>query len=137
MGPGCAGVLGWLLLVQAALQAAGKCWRRVPEQRAAEVSGLGHQSRGFGVHGGLECGACPVSPAAGGRPCDAKDFGHGSLVCACSATYCDTLDPVVLPALGTFVKYESSKAGKRLERSEGSFQRNAKTPGTRRGQMLA
>ncbi|XP_069650502.1 lysosomal acid glucosylceramidase isoform X2 [Haliaeetus albicilla] len=91
MGPGCAGVLGWLLLVQAALQAA-------------------------------------VSPAAGGRPCDAKDFGHGSLVCACSATYCDTLDPVVLPALGTFVKYESSKAGKRLERSEGSFQRNAKTP---------
>ncbi|KFP51305.1 Glucosylceramidase, partial [Cathartes aura] len=65
--------------------------------------------------------------AAGGRPCDAKDFGHGSLVCACSATYCDTLDPVVLPAPGTSVKYESSKAGKRLERSEGSFQRNAKT----------
>ncbi|XP_074895675.1 lysosomal acid glucosylceramidase-like isoform X2 [Buteo buteo] len=86
MGPGCAGVLGWLLLVQAVLQ------------------------------------------AAGGRPCDAKDFGHGSLVCACSATYCDTLDPVVLPALGTYVKYESSKAGKRLERSEGNFQRNAKTP---------
>uniref|UniRef100_A0A8D0KXU3 Glucosylceramidase n=1 Tax=Strix occidentalis caurina TaxID=311401 RepID=A0A8D0KXU3_STROC len=65
-----------------------------------------------------------------GRPCDARDFGHGSLVCACSATYCDTLDPVVLPAPGTYIKYESSKAGKRLERSQGSFQRNAKTPGT-------
>uniref|UniRef100_A0A663ELQ1 Glucosylceramidase n=1 Tax=Aquila chrysaetos chrysaetos TaxID=223781 RepID=A0A663ELQ1_AQUCH len=38
MGPGCAGVLGWLLLVQAALRAAGKCWHRVPEQRAAEVT---------------------------------------------------------------------------------------------------
>ncbi|XP_074422506.1 lysosomal acid glucosylceramidase-like [Larus michahellis] len=86
MGPGCAGVLGWLLLAQAA------------------------------------------SWAAGGRPCDAKDFGHGSLVCACSATYCDTLDPVVLPAPGTYVKYESSKAGKRLERSEGTFQHNAETP---------
>uniref|UniRef100_A0A8C3K2D6 Glucosylceramidase n=1 Tax=Calidris pygmaea TaxID=425635 RepID=A0A8C3K2D6_9CHAR len=57
------------------------------------------------------------------------DFGHGSLVCACSATYCDTLDPVVLPAPGTYVKYESSKAGKRLERSEGSFQHNAEIPG--------
>ncbi|KFQ13519.1 Glucosylceramidase, partial [Leptosomus discolor] len=54
-------------------------------------------------------------------------------VCVCNATYCDTLDPVVLPAPGTYVKYESSKAGKRLERSEGSFQRNAKTPGIRRG----
>ena len=53
-------------------------------------------------------------------------------MCACSATYCDTLDPVVLPAPGTYIKYESSKAGKRLERSQGSFQRNAKTPGTRR-----
>ncbi|NXK69165.1 GLCM Glucosylceramidase, partial [Sylvietta virens] len=59
-----------------------------------------------------------LSSAAGGRPCDAKDFGHGSLVCACSATYCDTLDPL----------YESSKAGKRLERSEGRFQHNAESP---------
>ncbi|KFP02782.1 Glucosylceramidase, partial [Calypte anna] len=66
-----------------------------------------------------------VSPVTGGHPCDAKDFGHGSLVCACSATYCDTLDPVVLPAPGTYIKYESSKAGKRLERSEGTFQPNA------------
>ncbi|NXD86923.1 GLCM Glucosylceramidase, partial [Halcyon senegalensis] len=71
-------------------------------------------------------------PAAGGRPCEAKDFGHGSLVCVCSATYCDTLDPLVLPAPGTYVKYESSKAGKRLERSEGRFQHNAQTPGTHR-----
>uniref|UniRef100_A0A8C5TQ53 Glucosylceramidase n=1 Tax=Malurus cyaneus samueli TaxID=2593467 RepID=A0A8C5TQ53_9PASS len=37
----------------------------------------------------------------------------------CNATYCDTLDPLVLPAVGSYVKYESSKAGKRLERSEG------------------
>ncbi|NWU96893.1 GLCM Glucosylceramidase, partial [Upupa epops] len=50
-------------------------------------------------------------------------------VCVCNATYCDTLDPVVLPAPGTFVKYESSKAGKRLERSEGSFQHSLRNPG--------
>uniref|UniRef100_A0A672UVE1 Glucosylceramidase n=1 Tax=Strigops habroptila TaxID=2489341 RepID=A0A672UVE1_STRHB len=28
------------------------------------------------------------------------------MVCVCNATYCDTLDPVVLPAPGTYVKYE-------------------------------
>ncbi|NXJ86122.1 GLCM Glucosylceramidase, partial [Trogon melanurus] len=50
-------------------------------------------------------------------------------VCVCNATYCDTLDPVVLPAPGTYVRYESSKAGKRLERSDGSFQRSLHAPG--------
>ncbi|XP_031462309.1 uncharacterized protein LOC116237342 [Phasianus colchicus] len=43
----------------------------------------------------------------------------------CGAAYCDAVEPVVLPSEGGFVKYESSKAGKRLQRSEGSFQRNA------------
>ncbi|NXH28702.1 GLCM Glucosylceramidase, partial [Myiagra hebetior] len=69
----------------------------------------------------------PCFPAA--RPCIPKDFGHGSLVCVCNATYCDTLDPLVLPAPGSYVKYESSKAGKRLERSEGRFQRSLHSPG--------
>ncbi|NXV75633.1 GLCM Glucosylceramidase, partial [Atlantisia rogersi] len=52
------------------------------------------------------------------------------MVCVCNATYCDTLDPLVLPDPGTYVKYESSKAGKRLERSQGSFQRSLHAPGT-------
>ncbi|NWY20819.1 GLCM Glucosylceramidase, partial [Aphelocoma coerulescens] len=73
----------------------------------------------------------PCLPAA--RPCIPKDFGHGSLVCVCNATYCDTLDPLVLPAPGSYVKYESSKAGKRLERSEGSFQSSLRTPGSAAG----
>ncbi|NXE57117.1 GLCM Glucosylceramidase, partial [Casuarius casuarius] len=51
------------------------------------------------------------------------------MVCVCSATYCDALDPVALPAPGAYVKYESSKAGKRLERSEGSFRRGLPAPG--------
>ncbi|XP_074837287.1 lysosomal acid glucosylceramidase isoform X2 [Carettochelys insculpta] len=69
-----------------------------------------------------------VQGAAGGHPCNAKDFGHGSVVCVCNASYCDTLDPVVVPARGAYAKYESSKAGKRLERSEGSFQSDAPAP---------
>ncbi|NWI61420.1 GLCM Glucosylceramidase, partial [Calyptomena viridis] len=52
------------------------------------------------------------------------------MVCICNATYCDTVDPLVLPPLGSYVKYESSKAGKRLERSEGRFQRRLCAPGT-------
>uniref|UniRef100_A0A8C8RJ00 Glucosylceramidase n=1 Tax=Pelusios castaneus TaxID=367368 RepID=A0A8C8RJ00_9SAUR len=72
----------------------------------------------------------PVSPSLGARPCNAKNFGHDSPVCECSSSYCDTLDPVVIPALGTYVKYESTKAGQRLERSEGRFQSNSITPGT-------
>ncbi|KAK4807564.1 hypothetical protein QYF61_003353 [Mycteria americana] len=73
--------------------------------------------------------------AAGARPCSPKYFGRDAMVCVCNATYCDTLDPVVLPAPGTYVKYESSKAGKRLERSEGSFQRSLRAPGTRCGRQ--
>ncbi|NXP43247.1 GLCM Glucosylceramidase, partial [Leiothrix lutea] len=63
----------------------------------------------------------PCPPGA--RPCSPKYFGLGAMVCVCNTTYCDTLDPLVLPAVGSYVKYESSKAGKRLERSEGRFQR--------------
>uniref|UniRef100_A0A8D0HA90 Glucosylceramidase n=1 Tax=Sphenodon punctatus TaxID=8508 RepID=A0A8D0HA90_SPHPU len=62
-------------------------------------------------------------------PCAARSFGHGSPVCECSASYCDTVDPVVLPELGSFVKYESSKAGRRLERSEGRVRRDHPAPG--------
>uniref|UniRef100_A0A8C5TML3 Glucosylceramidase n=1 Tax=Malurus cyaneus samueli TaxID=2593467 RepID=A0A8C5TML3_9PASS len=64
-----------------------------------------------------------VHRAAGARPCSPKYFGLDAMVCVCNATYCDTVDPLVLPAVGSYVKYESSKSGKRLERSEGRFQR--------------
>ncbi|XP_070622696.1 lysosomal acid glucosylceramidase-like [Erythrolamprus reginae] len=63
-------------------------------------------------------GEMSCSPA-GGRPCSPRNFGHGSLVCECGADYCDTLEPVTLPDLGSYVKYESNKAGRRVERSEG------------------
>ncbi|NXO00381.1 GLCM Glucosylceramidase, partial [Rhinopomastus cyanomelas] len=66
--------------------------------------------------------------SAGARPCSPKYFGRDAMVCVCSAAYCDALDPVVLPAPGAFARYESSKAGKRLERSEGTFQRSPPRP---------
>nr|XP_003230068.2 PREDICTED: glucosylceramidase [Anolis carolinensis] len=59
----------------------------------------------------------------GSQPCAARDFGQGSTVCECGADYCDTLGPVTLPALGSFAKYESNKAGQRLRRSEGALRR--------------
>ncbi|NXC43681.1 GLCM Glucosylceramidase, partial [Penelope pileata] len=65
---------------------------------------------------------------AGARPCSPKFFGRDAMVCVCSAAYCDAPGPTVLPAPGAYAKYESSKAGKRLERSEGTFQRRAGTP---------
>ncbi|NXA43810.1 GLCM Glucosylceramidase, partial [Eudromia elegans] len=43
------------------------------------------------------------------------------MVCVCNATYCDAPEPPALPPPGAYVKYESSKAGKRLERSQGTF----------------
>uniref|UniRef100_A0A8C5RKS3 Glucosylceramidase n=1 Tax=Laticauda laticaudata TaxID=8630 RepID=A0A8C5RKS3_LATLA len=63
----------------------------------------------------------------GGRPCSPRNFGHGSLVCECGADYCDTLEPVTLPDMGSFVKYESNKAGRRVERSEDNLVLKLKT----------
>lgn len=88
----------------------------------------GELSKGHSPLGSVPLQHLPVP--TGARPCSPKYFGRDSMVCVCNATYCDTLDPVVLPAPGTYVKYESSKAGKRLERSEGSFQRSLRAPGT-------
>ncbi|NXC50802.1 GLCM Glucosylceramidase, partial [Penelope pileata] len=65
---------------------------------------------------------------AGARPCSPKFFGRDAMVCVCSAAYCDAPGPTVLPAPGAYAKYESSKAGKRLERSEGTFQRSLRAP---------
>ncbi|XP_054836767.1 lysosomal acid glucosylceramidase-like [Eublepharis macularius] len=58
------------------------------------------------------------------QPCIPKFFGSNAIVCVCNATYCDTLDPILLPPEGVYLKYETTKAGRRMELSEGKFQRN-------------
>ncbi|XP_070806710.1 lysosomal acid glucosylceramidase-like [Pituophis catenifer annectens] len=53
------------------------------------------------------------------QPCSPKYLRATAMVCVCNATYCDTVDPVSLPDVGSFVKYTTSRDGQRLERSEG------------------
>lgn len=57
--------------------------------------------------------------------CLALNFGHGSVVCVCNATYCDSLGRTVLPDAGQFLSYVSNKAGSRLMESQGQFQKNS------------
>lgn len=57
--------------------------------------------------------------------CQALNFGHGSVVCVCNATYCDSVGRTGLPDLGQFLSYVSSKTGSRLVKSQGQFKKNS------------
>ncbi|XP_069796372.1 lysosomal acid glucosylceramidase [Narcine bancroftii] len=70
-----------------------------------------------------------VPPVTAGNPCQAKSFGQSSVVCVCNATYCDTMDPVVVPGKGRYLLYETNKAGKRLESKIGHILPSVKHPG--------
>ncbi|XP_056142438.1 lysosomal acid glucosylceramidase isoform X2 [Lampris incognitus] len=65
-----------------------------------------------------------VAPCAGRQKCVSRDYGHGSVVCECNSTYCDSMGPVTLPPLGQFSSYVSSKAGSRAEEGHGQVQKN-------------
>lgn len=65
-----------------------------------------------------------VAQCKGSDGCVARNFGHGSLVCECNATHCDSVGSVTLPPVGQFASYLSSKAGSRLERSQGQVRKN-------------
>ncbi|XP_043310555.1 lysosomal acid glucosylceramidase [Cervus canadensis] len=65
-----------------------------------------------------------VSWVSGARPCSPKSFGYSSVVCVCNATYCDSLDPLTLPDPGNFSRFESTRSGRRMELSLGTFQAN-------------
>ncbi|XP_067878884.1 lysosomal acid glucosylceramidase-like isoform X2 [Heterodontus francisci] len=69
-----------------------------------------------------------VLPVTAGKPCAAKSFGGTSVVCVCNATYCDTMDPLVLPEKGHYLLYETNRAGKRLESRTGEILTDAKHP---------
>ncbi|XP_043539990.1 lysosomal acid glucosylceramidase isoform X4 [Chiloscyllium plagiosum] len=71
----------------------------------------------------------PILPVSAGKPCDATSFGGSSVVCICNATYCDTMDPLVLPEKGHYLLYETTKAGKRLESKIGNILTNTKQEG--------
>uniref|UniRef100_A0A8C9H5C1 Glucosylceramidase n=1 Tax=Piliocolobus tephrosceles TaxID=591936 RepID=A0A8C9H5C1_9PRIM len=58
------------------------------------------------------------------RPCIPKSFSYNLVVCVCNATYCDSLDPLTFPALGTFSRYETTRSGRRMKLSTGTIQAN-------------
>ena len=63
-----------------------------------------------------------VSSAAGEAvPCQPVKFLHDSAVCACNATYCDTVPEAPAPADGSAVVVTSSRAGARFEVSSASW----------------
>ncbi|XP_031431718.1 lysosomal acid glucosylceramidase isoform X2 [Clupea harengus] len=75
----------------------------------------------------LLCVVCIGAPVtSGGKDdCQARDFGHGSVVCECNASHCDSAGPVQLPPVGQFLTVLSSKAGSRLARGQGQVLKNS------------
>lgn len=72
-----------------------------------------------------------VSLSAGNKRCLPRDFGHGSVVCECNSTYCDSVGSVTVPPLGEYTAYLSSKAGSRLEQIQGQVIKNSTAVGLR------
>lgn len=61
---------------------------------------------------------CAVEAAT---PCQSRRFQHDSVVCVCTESYCDTLDPITRTECGFLNVYESDRAGKRIERRDVPF----------------
>uniref|UniRef100_A0A667ZSW4 Glucosylceramidase n=2 Tax=Myripristis murdjan TaxID=586833 RepID=A0A667ZSW4_9TELE len=72
-----------------------------------------------------------VTLSTGSNKCVPRNFGHGSVVCECNSTYCDSVGSVTLPPLGQFSSYLSNKAGSRLEESQGQVHVNSTGAGLR------
>lgn len=58
------------------------------------------------------------------KTCAGRDYNHGTVVCVCNATYCDTIEPVQPEKIGKYVIYTSNKAGLRFNKKVGEFQKN-------------
>ncbi|XP_042864798.1 lysosomal acid glucosylceramidase-like [Penaeus japonicus] len=54
-------------------------------------------------------------------PCVPRDFGFGSVVCVCNASYCDTLPTPILPDVGEALVYTSDVEGARFLKTQHSF----------------
>ncbi|XP_033957852.1 lysosomal acid glucosylceramidase [Pseudochaenichthys georgianus] len=72
-----------------------------------------------------------VTLSTGSNECVARNFGHGSVVCECNSTHCDSVGSVTLHPLGQFSSYLSSRAGSRLEAGGGAVQGNSTGEGLR------
>lgn len=70
-------------------------------------------------------------PLLGSPKCIAKNFSYDSVVCECNSTYCDSVGSATLPPVGQFCSYLSSRAGSRLEPTQGQVQANSSGTGER------
>lgn len=70
-------------------------------------------------------------PPIGINTCVPRNFGHGSVVCECNSTYCDSVGPIRLPPLGQYSTYLSSRDGNRMEPGQGLIQANSTGAGKR------
>jgi len=62
-----------------------------------------------------------IASALGADPCSPRQGTHDSVYCVCTEDYCDTLDPIEVTPLGTVQIFESSQAGKRLDKRTQDF----------------
>lgn len=69
--------------------------------------------------------AAHVIPCAGINTCVPRNFGHGSVVCECNSTYCDSVGLIRLLPLGQYSTYLSSREGSRMEPGHGQIQANS------------
>lgn len=69
--------------------------------------------------------------STGNNGCMSRTFGHDSVVCECNSTYCDSVGGVILPPVGQYSSYLSSRAGSRLEAAQGQVQVNSTGAGLR------
>ena len=60
-------------------------------------------------------------------PCEARDFGHSSIVCVCNSTYCDTYDKI--EAATELVGWVSDRKGSRLEQYSVGWTNSSETVG--------
>jgi len=56
-------------------------------------------------------GACHCQT---GNPCAARDYGHGSVVCVCNSTYCDTVNTAIPVPMNSVSVFTSTKSGQRF-----------------------
>ncbi|GLV40111.1 Glucocerebrosidase 1b [Carabus blaptoides fortunei] len=61
------------------------------------------------------------------KECSQRDYGHGSFVCVCNATYCDTVEPFQPLAPGNFIIYSSNRERLRFNKSQGVFVKDIAT----------
>ncbi|PSN48919.1 hypothetical protein C0J52_03477 [Blattella germanica] len=55
------------------------------------------------------------------KPCVPREYGARNIVCVCNMTYCDTIQKLPYLAQGEYVKYTTSKAGLRFNKTLGMF----------------